>query len=73
MFTVTTPPLPDTSTGEPSQVVKVLKGAVVALLGALAVYGAQVLGALPENSWTPFLVALASVLVNIGRKLLKLP
>lgn len=55
------------------QIIKILKGAGVAMVGALAVYTAQALAGYDFGpTWTPALVALASILANVGRKLLGL-
>ena len=55
------------------QIIKVLKGAGVAVAGALAIYTAQAMSGYDFGPmWTPILVAVASILANVGRKLLGL-
>lgn len=49
---------------------KVAKGAGIAVAGALLVYVAEVIPEIDFGVYTPFVVALAGVLVNAGRKLL---
>lgn len=52
-------------------ITKIGKGAVIALLGALLTYLAQVLPNIDFGAWTPLIAALAAVLVNIGWKWIK--
>jgi len=54
-----------------SQWKKIGIGLGVAMVGAGLVYLAQVLVGLNAGAWTPVLVAVASVLANIGRKWLE--
>ena len=46
---------------------KIAKGAAIAGLGAALVAVAEMLGAMEFGAWTPWAVALASVLVNAAK------
>ena len=48
--------------------IKIGKGALVAIIGALLTYVAQTAGNLNFGEFTPIVVALMSILVNAGRK-----
>lgn len=50
---------------------KILVGAGVALGGALLTYVTALIPNVDFGVWTPAVVALASILVNAGRKLLE--
>ena len=50
---------------------KILTGAAVALGGALLTYVSQIVTQIDFGVWTPTVVALASILVNAGRKFLE--
>jgi len=47
---------------------KILKGAGIAVAGALLVYVVEILPNVDFNAYTPIVVALAGVLVNSARK-----
>lgn len=49
---------------------KLLKGLGVAVGGAVVTYLASAITQIDFGSWTPFVVALSSVLVNAARKFL---
>ena len=49
---------------------RILIGASVAMLGALLTYVADLIPSVDFGDLTPIVVALLSVLVNVGRKLL---
>lgn len=51
-------------------IVKILKGAVIAALGAGIIYALEALGGLNWGIWGPAVTALAAILVNIVRKYL---
>jgi hypothetical protein len=46
---------------------KIGKGALIAMAGALAVYIPEAVNAVEWGTWTPFVVAAASILVNVLR------
>lgn len=48
--------------------IKIGVGAIVALLGALLTYAAQVVGQVDFGSYTPVVVALSAILINAARK-----
>ena len=48
--------------------IKIWKGALIAVGGALLTYIAQTAGNLNFGEFTPIVVALMSILVNAGRK-----
>lgn len=50
---------------------KILTGAIVALSGALLTYFSQIVTQIDFGVWTPTVVAIASILVNAGRKFLE--
>lgn len=50
---------------------KILKGAGIAVGGALLTYGAQVLTQIDFGIWTPTVVAIGCILINAGRKALR--
>ena len=50
---------------------KIGVGALVALAGALLTYVSDVITEIDFGDMTPFVVALASILVNVGRKFLQ--
>lgn len=47
---------------------RILVGASVAMGGALLTYLSETVGQIEWGDWTPVVVALASILVNMGRK-----
>ena len=47
---------------------KVGKGALIAVGGAFLTFLAQAIGQFDFGEWTPAVVALASILINVGRK-----
>ena len=47
---------------------RILIGAGVAIGGALLTYGSEVVTQIDFGSWTPVVVAIWSVIVNVGRK-----
>lgn len=47
---------------------RILIGACVAIAGALLTYGSEVITQIDFGSWTPVVVALWSIVVNVGRK-----
>jgi len=51
--------------------IKIGKGAIVAVGGALLTYIVQLIPGLELGSYTPIVVAVLSVLVNMGRKFLE--
>lgn len=51
--------------------IKIAKGASIAIAGALVVYFAEILPQVDFGTYTPIVVAIASVLVNSARKWLK--
>lgn len=53
-----------------AQLIKILKGAIIAGLGALLTYLTESLANVDFGNWTPTVVAIFSVLVNIIRKVL---
>lgn len=50
---------------------KILTGAIVALSGALLTYFSQIVTQIDFGVLTPTVVAIASILVNAGRKFLE--
>jgi hypothetical protein len=48
--------------------IKVAKGASIAVIGALLTYGSEYLSGVDYGEWTPLIVAVWSVFVNLGRK-----
>lgn len=50
--------------------VKIGHGALIALGGAFLTYAASVIGNIDFGSATPIIVALAGILINVGRKFL---
>jgi len=50
-----------------NKLIKVGKGALIALSGALAVYLGEVAGTFDFGTWTPMAVAVASILANALR------
>lgn len=50
--------------------IKIGHGALIAMGGVLLTYLAEVIPNVDFGDWTPVVVALCSVLVNVGRKFL---
>jgi hypothetical protein len=50
---------------------KILKGACIALGGALLTYSASVIGEVDFGPYTPVIVAVGSILINAGLKFLE--
>ena len=49
---------------------KILTGAGIALAGAMLTYISEIVLSVNFGEWTPIVVAIVSILVNAGRKLL---
>jgi len=50
---------------------KILKGAVIALFGALLTYASEIVTQVDFGTYTAIVVSLSSVLINAGYKFLK--
>lgn len=51
--------------------IKIVKGALIAIGGALFTYLAQFISSTDFGQWTPVVVALGGILINAGRELIK--